>query len=106
MKNRVLLFAAAGALAAGMGPLMGAAQPGMHPLVAGERVTPGMGQMPQGGIGSLLESVFGGPNRGGVAGPRRPNYQGRGQTVAQAKRNARKRRNVLRSKGHFRKAVR
>lgn len=102
MRNRVLMIlAAAGALAApGIAQMPGAVvavqAPGPHG-VAGQ-------QAPQGGIGSLFDSMRA---TGGAGGFTRPRYKkARGPGHLAAKRIKRRQRNKLRAKGMFRKAVR
>ncbi len=106
MKNRTLLMmASAAALAAPMAQLavpVAAERSAQAPV--NTRLLAG-GQLPQGGISSLLEAVLMGRGHSGGA-AYKPTYGGRGHTVAHGRRMARKRRNVLRSKGQFRKAVR
>lgn len=103
MKNRVLLMAAAAALA-----LPGVAKmPGAQVQLTPPNAPQGAGgtQSPQGGIGSLFDAFRSGGNAG--AGFHRPKYQKeRGPGHLAAKRLKRKRRNKLRAKGQFRKAVR
>lgn len=74
-------------------------------MVGGIQVpsAPGMGSA----MAKLLAAFSNGISGDGAWKPRPPHFnRHRSVTVAEAKRRARKRRNVLRSKGHFRKAVR
>jgi hypothetical protein len=65
----------------------------------------GLGERLGGGFN--LAQLFSRGGFGGYSGNRGPAYRNRFPiSVAQGKRNARKRRNVLRSRGHHRKAVR
>lgn len=103
MKNRVLGIAVAAAA-------LGVAMPGMQPLKPSglNAIAPhaqGSTQAPQGGIGTLLQAMLAYGNARGY-GYRKPTYGGRGHSVAHGQRMARKRRNQLRAKGQYRKAVR
>lgn len=103
MKNRVLLAAVAAAALAG--PQIGSA-PGTQVFQAPPSAQPQGGMhVPQGGIGSILQALMGGRGFGSNTGWRQ-RYIGRGYTVAHGRRMAAKRRNRLRAKGQFRKAVR
>lgn len=84
--NRVLMLASMAALAL--------------PAAAAQSIA-GFGQRVQDSIGDETGNL----SAGGAQPPRYPGY-GKRMGVKQAKRRAAKRRNVLRSKGHFRKAVR
>jgi len=101
MKNRVLLLAAAGALGLPLSNVPSAPQ-ATQVLPPSPNVQGGM-QAPQGGIGSLLQHLLTG---GGGSRGYRPRYSRGGHSVAQGKRAARKRRNVLRARGQYRQAVR
>jgi hypothetical protein len=106
MMRRSVGLAIAGALAASM--------PGAGMRVAAPQVQVGSpataqpgGSMtaPQGGIGSMLGTLLNG-SLGGPSRPPRNKKKGLGWSVAEAKRRAVRKRNKLRSKGQFRKAVR
>lgn len=103
MKNRILgMMVAGAALGMAMPPMNAPAQAGLNPLMPKAQ---GGVTAPQGGIGTLVQAMLGtGGGYGG--GPARPNYRRGGYTVAQGKRAARKRRNVLRARGQYRRAVR
>lgn len=103
MKNRSLFIAAVAAAMAA--PQVGVA-PSAEPIARPTQAQPQGGMhTPQGGIGTLLQALMGGRGFGGATGWRQ-RYIGRGYSVAHGRRMATKRRNRLRAKGQFRKAVR
>lgn len=105
MRNRALFIAAAAALAlpASLVPPPGSQTAAQQP---GPRVFGGGMTTPQGGIGTLLQAI--GHARGSNAGAGfiKPRYTRPGHSVAHGQRMAQKRRNRLRARGQFRKAVR
>lgn len=105
MRNRALFAAIAAAALAG--PQIGSAPGTVHAFKAQQPTAQPQGGMhvPQGGIGSILQALMGGRGFGSNTGWRQ-RYIGRGYTVAHGRRMAAKRRNRLRAKGQFRKAVR
>lgn len=106
MMRKSVGLALAGALAASM--------PGFGVRVATPQVQVGPqasaqpgGSMtaPQGGIGTMLGTLLNG-GLGGTSRPPRNKKKGLGWSVSEAKRRSTRKRNKLRSKGQFRKAVR
>jgi hypothetical protein len=106
MKNRTLLMAATAAMLAAPMAQMAQHQAGPGAQAQTNTRLIGGGAAPQGGIGSMLGSIAGIRGNAGTSGSFKPRYKRNGTTVAAAQRAARKRRNVLRSRGRHRRAVR